>query len=100
MESTGLIVALVILFVVIGTVGSIVYYFARYYIKTDHDDKELFVNKAKSLDEALLNTRESLWGRITHISIRGDIRKDLRDPLEEILYSSDLGPQTAEILPS
>ncbi len=133
MDSTGFVIGLSILFVVIGVGSSLVYYFARYYIKTDHDDKELLTKKPieyglapKELSQippaataltpasgaptprsvsstatvatALKSTRESLWGRIAKLANAGELPIQIRDEVEEILYSSDLGPKTADAL--
>ncbi len=112
MESTGLIVGLTILFVVIGIGSSVAYYFARYYFKTDHDDKELLTKKPleigihdhrvegvkKTVNSALMSTKETLWGRIAKLATSGELNDSVRDQVEEILYTSDMGPKTADIL--
>jgi fused signal recognition particle receptor len=50
-----------------------------------------------SVKEALINTEKSLWGRLTGIfSARSE--DESLDELEEILYTSDIGPQTVERL--
>jgi fused signal recognition particle receptor len=105
MESTGLIIGLIILFVLIGAIGSLVYYFARYYVKTDTNDNELFTKKPvelgleNSLDQKLVKTREALWGRIAKLVFKsGALDSHVRDELEEILYSSDMGPVTTNSL--
>ncbi len=126
----------------IGVVSSLIYYFARYYVKTDHEDKELLTKKPvdwksvgdnrteaaersaieksqpvsgeqalqlrtspvkpiarKTLSEALANTRGGFWGRISQLSFGGDkLNSEVRDQLEEILYTSDMGPHVAELL--
>ena len=53
--------------------------------------------RAKDLHEALLNTRNSLWGRIKG-SIIGEktLSDEDMESLEEILYTSDLGPSTVQ----
>jgi fused signal recognition particle receptor len=108
-DSTGVIALLAILFVVIGIVGSVVYYFARYYFKTDHNDNELLTKKPieygltksdsapRSLNESLSASRQTIWGRLSQV-LKGSMGGVVRDQVEEILYTSDLGPQTAEIL--
>jgi fused signal recognition particle receptor len=107
-DSSGVIVFLAILFVLIGIIGSVVYYFARYYFKTDHDDKELLTQKPleygldvpqapRSLNDSLSASRQTLWGRLSQ-ALTGTMGAAVRDQVEEILYTSDLGPQTAEIL--
>ncbi len=57
------------------------------------------IAKPKELKEALYNTREGLWGRIKGVFANkiGVNQEDL-DSLEEILYTSDLGPQTVQKL--
>lgn len=99
MESTDLIVGLCIFFIVIGAASSLVYYFARYYIKTDHEDQELITKKPKSLNEALANTRQNFWGRISQLATKSNgLNLSQKDELEEILYTSDMGANTAEVL--
>ena len=55
--------------------------------------------KAKDLQEVLFNTRHTLWGRIKG-SLIGErtLSPDDMDSLEEILYTSDLGPNTVQRL--
>ena len=57
-------------------------------------------SKKKDLGDALSNTRASLFGRIKTLFGAGgkELSDDDRDGLEEILYTSDLGPQTVERL--
>jgi fused signal recognition particle receptor len=55
------------------------------------EEKEL-----TSLDVALANTRKSLWGRISSLFNGGELQGI--DEIEEILYTSDLGPQAVEKL--
>ncbi|OFZ19178.1 MAG: signal recognition particle-docking protein FtsY [Bdellovibrionales bacterium RBG_16_40_8] len=52
----------------------------------------------KTLKNALTNTRESIWGRIAKLIVSRKIKEEIREELEEILYTSDLGPKTAEFL--
>jgi fused signal recognition particle receptor len=116
MDSTGFVVGLSILFAVIGIVSSVVYYFARYYIKTDHTDKELLTKKPieyglapkdlspvvaeapRTVSSALRTTKDSFWGRIARLATGGELPSEIRDQVEEILFSSDLGPKTADLL--
>lgn len=147
MDSPTLIIGLTVLFFVIGVSTSLVYYFARYYVKTDQNDKELLTKKPielhkqkvgvdepnklasvgelhpapigevatsdtpvrempvrqpakKNLSEALAKTRGQFWGRLKLLnwSSQTTLSSQLRDELEEILYTSDLGPQVAERL--
>ena len=55
------------------------------------DEKEI------SLSEALSKTEESFFGRIKKAFSNSDKKKVLED-IEEVLYTSDLGPQTVERL--
>ncbi len=53
----------------------------------------------KDLSEALSNTKQSFFGRIKGIfSSKEVIKADELDEIEEILYTSDLGPKTVQIL--
>jgi fused signal recognition particle receptor len=111
MDSTTLIVVLSVLFAVVGVGSTVIYYFARYWIKTDADDKELLTQKPisigaepavkaapkpKQVRAALESTRETLWGRLSRLTFVGELKPQLRNEIEEILYTSDLGPNTAE----
>ena len=137
-DSSGIIVLLAVLFVVLGIVTSLVYYFARYYFKTDPNDKELLTkkpleygihdprldevqknstettfsqvenlpqftppasSKPQTMNRALENTRSSFWSRMKNaLSGKTSISPELKNELEEILFTNDLGPQTAELL--
>lgn len=46
--------------------------------------------------QALKNTRNQIWGRISGVFSSPD--SEHREALEEILYTSDIGPQTVELL--
>lgn len=114
---------------ILGLVGTVAYYFARYGVRSSEQDQEVFLpppEKAKdavelkqsptlelvppaqkkaeakpelvTLDRALANTKASLWGRLKGLIGAGEIPKDLRDQIEEILYTSDLGVATVERL--
>ena len=121
MGSVDLVVWLVIGFSFIGVGSSVVYYFARYYVKTDDKDKELLTQKPldftpsatttsksqtltttvtppKDLSSALSKTKDSLWGRLSKLTFKSQFDSELREQIEEILYTSDLGPKTAEAL--
>ena len=50
-----------------------------------------------TLDEALSATRLSFWGRIRS-AVTGRVDADHREEIEEVLYTSDLGPKTVELL--
>lgn len=52
---------------------------------------------SKTLRQALANTEHSLFGRIKSLWKAEEIEKNFED-IEEILYTSDLGPQTVEKL--
>jgi fused signal recognition particle receptor len=104
----------------VGTLASAAYYFARYMIKTDapedqpqpqtepsqppprplHMVPEPQAPEAPSkpqapptVNSALKTTRESFWGKIQR-SLQGEIQGPQLETLEEILYTSDLGPGT------
>jgi len=116
-SSESIIIFLAILFLAVGVVASLIYYFARYYVKTDQDDKELLTKKpiaigiepgplqvsqpgaiiSKTLNESLVSSRQNIWGRLSNL-FKGEMDHHLLDEVEEILYTSDLGPQTAEVL--
>ncbi len=122
MENDNNLLLLILLGVVIivGVVGSIAYYFARYGIKSPgveekpqlplHAPKvsqapdpglapsETVVDAPKPLTSALSNTRESIWGRLKNLVGAGGMAPELRDEIEEILYTSDLGVPTVERL--
>lgn len=52
--------------------------------------------KSKSLVDAMSGTRKNLWGRIQSLFGGGTVANI--DEIEEILYTSDLGPQTVQRL--
>ncbi|MCB0392008.1 MAG: signal recognition particle-docking protein FtsY [Bdellovibrionales bacterium] len=112
---------------VLGTISTIIYYFARYYFKTSEQDNEVVKSLKeipptqtvderkvlqkepenlktpqpikKELKDALFNTKQGLWGRIKDsFSGKSELNKDDFESLEEILYTSDLGPQTVQRL--
>lgn len=53
--------------------------------------------QSKSLKQALSNTEKSIWGRLSGIFSNVAEEQNF-DGLEEILYTSDIGPQTVERL--
>jgi fused signal recognition particle receptor len=53
--------------------------------------------QSKSLKQALSNTEKSIWGRLAGI-FSSETEDQHFDELEEILYTSDIGPQTVERL--
>jgi len=54
--------------------------------------------KLKSLHEAMSNTRSSFWGRIAQNFTGGNVDRSQLDAIEEVLYTSDLGPKTVQKL--
>lgn len=125
MTSTTMIVVMIIGFVVFAIASSAIFYFARYYFKTDQDDKEVFAKKPiefglkwegpqkkglgrepekpkAELATALEKTRSTFWGRISDAVssslVDKSLGKNVRDEIEEALYMSDMGPKTAGAL--
>ena len=58
---------------------------------------EAVVEKPISLEEKLKNTKSSLWGRMRSV-FDGRTESEAMDQVEEILYTSDIGPKTVENL--
>lgn len=98
---------------VLAIVLSAIYYFARYYIRTDYDrDIERAKREAAvppppeappatppaTLRSALSNTRQTLFGRLQDVFNRSEKVAETREEIEEILYTSDLGPKTVQRL--
>lgn len=55
--------------------------------------------RLKTLEEALRGTKTSLWGRMANaLSSSPDVTDAEMSTLEEVLFTSDLGPQTAQLL--
>jgi fused signal recognition particle receptor len=55
--------------------------------------------KRKSLQEALEGTKASFWGKVKFaLGGRETLTTQDVDALEEVLFTSDLGPQTAQVL--
>jgi fused signal recognition particle receptor len=81
--------------VIIGLVGTVGYYFARYWFKSTDEAQ---VPPPRTLTQALSKTREGLWGRMQSVFASGQLDQKMRDELEEILYTSDLGVVTVEKL--
>lgn len=123
--SLYLVVGLVIF---ISLVLTAIYYFARYTIKIEPHDKEVFklledkekapqdakdlvspkgqlrpepikLKKLKTVEEALAGTRASLWGRMA-ASLGGGSSSPTEEleAIEEVLFTSDLGPKAAQSL--
>ena len=114
-----------------GLILSVIYYFARYYIKTDHEEDTVvdakpsvgevtrdlapaadvpaprFEEKAvavpppqepATLKAAMTKTRESFWGRLRGALMGSQPPSEHVEAIEEILYTSDLGPRTVQRL--
>ncbi|MGE0763145.1 MAG: signal recognition particle-docking protein FtsY [Bdellovibrionales bacterium] len=106
--------------VIVGVVGTIGYYFARYGFKSesekDFEPKQSSAEEAArpsvdprpaktteekppvQLSSALEKTRLSFWGRIKGLLGSDTLPKDIRDQVEEVLYTSDLGVATVQRL--
>jgi len=54
--------------------------------------------KLKSLHEALSQTRNSFWGRIAQNFSGDKLDRSQLEAIEEVLYTSDLGPKTVQRL--
>ena len=53
----------------------------------------------KTLEEALVKTKEGFWGRLAdRLSGKPSVSSDEIEDLEEVLYTSDLGPKTVDFL--
>lgn len=72
---------------------------------TDGVEKEVVVEVAaekvlpRSLADALATTHKGLWGRIRDLVVgHGGLKANDFEELEEILYTSDLGPRTVQHL--
>lgn len=113
MDDSTLILVCGIIFA-FGVIATVVYYFARFYFVTDHDRDlqsaeavapevsaapDLRVVQEKTLKEALAPTRASLFGRMADL-FTGDKQaaSATLEAVEEILYTSDLGPTTVQRL--
>lgn len=76
----------------------------KYKSNAENSDKLTVADTSKSdfesnatIDKALFKTKESFFGRIKNAFSNTDKKKVLED-IEEVLYTSDLGPQTVEQL--
>lgn len=103
----------------LGTLASAGYYFARYLVKTEDEKAEearaaaqaeqeqepahapavptavVKEPPAPTLNTALRSTRDSFWGKIQRqFTGKVDFQGPEMEELEELLYTSDLGPQT------
>ncbi len=56
------------------------------------------VEKLVSLEEALQNTKKGFWGRISSAFQSQEIDSQELESIEEVLYTSDLGPRTVQKL--
>ncbi len=65
-------------------------------VESKEDLKDEFTS-SKTLKQALSKTEENLWGRIRHLFSSEVAQKNI-DDVEEVLYTSDLGPKTVELL--
>ena len=97
---------------IIGLVLTALYYFARYFFlepeekptaaetaapvpKPEAPPTPQLVEAPPSLSTTLRGTRESFWGKIqASVLGAGEISGDQLETIEEILYTSDLGPST------
>jgi fused signal recognition particle receptor len=94
--------------VLVGLLLTVIYYFARYFIPTQHDqDLTLKAPEAPAdkpiappnLNATMRGTRDSFWGKIQKSLLgNGEITVDQLEVLEEILYTSDLGSPTVHRL--
>lgn len=66
--------------------------------KTEAPALEVVPPAAPKLSSALRGTRESFWGKIQSTFTGGAIGGDQLEEIEEILYTSDLGPTTVQRL--
>lgn len=92
--------------VAIGILLTVIYYFSRYFFTDDtsgvvapKEEAPRLETAPPSLSETLKSTRESFWGKIQKSVLgQGEIGRDQLDVIEEILYTSDLGPTTVHRL--
>jgi len=98
MDNQALYLTVMAVAIAIGIAATVIYYFARYYIKTGTSEDSSgeaskgFSQPATSLREALQATRSGFWGRL------GAQESNLPigvDKIEEALFTSDLGPRAA-----
>lgn len=112
----------------LGVLGSVAYYFARFYFNAGQEDphsatkkeKQLedqsaqaakklepaaeqkpkaAVEKPKELKDVLSQTRSSIFGRLKGVFASSQVLSDDDiEELEEVLYTSDLGPKTVSRL--
>lgn len=117
MESNETIILILGLAGGFGAILSVGYYFARYFFETtDNTEPTIGSAPAKaetptvktdtpapeplpSLHTTMRGTRDGFWGKIQRsLTGVGEISDDQLEILEEILYTSDLGPATVQRL--
>lgn len=102
--------------IIVGLILTALYYFARYFIETDQDKQAEVTEPAREpivtakelpvqpgapppLTTTLRGTRDGFWGKIQRSVLgSGEIGSDQLEVIEEILYTSDLGPTTVQRL--
>jgi fused signal recognition particle receptor len=93
----------------IGIIATVIYYFARFYFLTEADQEPSEKIAAapakrepppeKTLKDALAPTRANIYGRLRELFDRNkDAATETLESVEEILYTSDLGPATVQRL--
>jgi fused signal recognition particle receptor len=106
MDNQLLIIVMAIAFG-IGCLLTIIYYFSRYTLKTEDETQAEQVSPQPAVDvtsepalevpdlsHTLKGTRDSFWGKIQSNLFGSEIQADQMEILEELLYTSDLGPST------
>ena len=113
--SENFIVVMLFAVVFVGGVASIAYYFARFYFKegipqppqppqlpeeNKQPKAEEFAKPeaeaATSLTQALSKTRSHWFGRLQNLFTSGAEKKQILEAVEEILYTGDVGAETAQ----
>ena len=94
----------------VGCILAIGYYFARFYFKegtppalpTDTEEKKSEITAAAAdessatLSQALTKTRSQWFGRLQNLFTSGAEKKQIIEAVEEILYTGDVGAETAQ----
>jgi fused signal recognition particle receptor len=70
----------------------------RQFEKLKEDASSREVKKLVSLEDALKNTQKNFWGRIGDKLIGKSFTSNDLEEIEEVLYTSDLGPKTVQRL--
>jgi len=110
-------ILIIVAVILVGLFSTGIYYFARFYFSAGQEDEHASTAKKlpseekaepvkkekptapKDLKEALQNTRSNFIGRIQSLfAQQKTLSEDEFEELEEILYTSDLGPQTVHRL--